>query len=97
MREVGITKQMLSKGKLYHGKGCTHCFNTGYLGRSGIYELLPVSGEIRRLIITRCDAQTIKDRAIKEGMVTLLEDGVSKALKGITTIEEVLRVSGSIL
>ncbi len=97
MREVGITKQMLSKGKLYHGKGCTHCFNTGYLGRSGIYELLPVSSEIRRLIITRCDAQTIKDRAIKEGMVTLLEDGVSKALKGITTIEEVLRVSGSIL
>ena len=97
MREVGITKQMLSKGKLYHGKGCSHCFNTGYLGRTGIYELLPVSNEIRKLIITKCDAQTIKDRAVKEGMSTLLEDGVRKALKGLTTIEEVLRVSGSIL
>ncbi|HEY1406118.1 MAG TPA: ATPase, T2SS/T4P/T4SS family, partial [Spirochaetota bacterium] len=97
LREVGITPSMLAKGKLFVGKGCPHCFNTGYFGRTGIYELLPVTNEIRKLIIARTDAQSIKAVALKEGMVTLIEDGAKKALKGITTIEEVLRVSGSLL
>jgi general secretion pathway protein E len=97
LREIGITPAMLKKGKLYTGKGCSHCFNTGYIGRTGIYELLPLNNTIRKMIIERTDAQNIKAAAVKAGMITLLEDGAMKALKGITSIEEVLRVSGSLL
>jgi general secretion pathway protein E len=96
MKETGITPAMLKKGKLFKNKGCPACFNTGYLGRVGIYELLPITQQIRNLILARTDASQIKSAAVKEGMRTLLVDGVDKALRGITTLEEVLRVSGSI-
>jgi general secretion pathway protein E len=96
MKETGITPSMLKKGKLFKNKGCPACFNTGYLGRVGIYELLPITPHIRNLILSRVDAAQIKAAAEKEGMRTLLVDGVDKALRGITSLEEVLRVSGTI-
>jgi len=73
--------------------GCDKCLNMGYAGRSGIYELLPMSPDIRKLILSHADSETIKEQARKEGMKTLLEDGLQKVIDGLTTIEEVLRVS----
>lgn len=78
--------------KFYTGKGCVSCGHTGYQGRIGIREVLEVNEDIRQLIMTRANAQQIKDAAVKHGMTTMLEDGIEKAVKGITTIEEVLRI-----
>jgi general secretion pathway protein E len=89
---AGITKSMLTKGSLFKGKGCDKCLNTGYTGRLGIFELLILSDSIKKMVMTGADASSIKEQAIKEGMITLLRDGAQKAVKGLTTLEEVLRV-----
>lgn len=84
--------------KLYRGTGkvngaaCSACGGTGYLGRIGIFEVLPVSSEISKLISTRASMEDIQSVAVNEGMMTLKQDGYVKALEGTTTIEEVLRV-----
>ena len=82
------------KVKLYRGKGCSFCKNTGYYGRTSIYELIVLDEEIKSLIISKASSNVIKDAAIKKGMKTLKDSGLEKALQGITTIEEVLRVAG---
>lgn len=79
--------------KVYHGKGCNACSQTGFRGRCGIYELLVIDDEIRELILKKSTAQTICDQARKTGMTTLREDGWDKVAKGITTVEEILRVT----
>lgn len=79
--------------KVYHGKGCNACSQTGFRGRCGIYELLVIDDEIRELILKKSTAQTICDQARKTGMTTLREDGWDKVTKGITTVEEILRVT----
>jgi type II secretory ATPase GspE/PulE/Tfp pilus assembly ATPase PilB-like protein len=79
--------------KFYRGKGCPHCFNMGYSGRTGIAEVLLLSASVRELIINRAQEHIIKQQARKEGMKTLREDGLEQVLKGLTTIEEVLRVT----
>ena len=78
---------------LHRGRGCLKCRSTGYLGRSGIYEVLPVSEAIKRHIQPECDTEVLKDTARKEGMITLRENAVQKLLKGKTTYQEVLRVT----
>jgi type IV pilus assembly protein PilB len=78
---------------LYRGKGCDECSHTGYAGRVGIFEVLKVSETIGRMIMENRSADDLQHQAVKEGMVTILQDGYLKALEGITTIEEVLRVS----
>ncbi|HQO22474.1 MAG TPA: ATPase, T2SS/T4P/T4SS family, partial [Spirochaetota bacterium] len=80
--------------KLYHGKGCEKCLNIGYLGRSAIYEILPLDDELRRLIITKADASEIKTCAVKKGMKTLFQNGSERVLSGETTLEELVRVTG---
>ncbi len=76
----------------FQGKGCDVCHHTGYLGRMGIYEVLEVNDFIREAIMRRADAGEVKKIAVKNGMTTLLEDGFMKAVAGLTTIEEILRV-----
>ncbi len=76
----------------FKGKGCTVCGGTGYRGRMGIYEILEMNDFIREAVMRRADAGEIKKLAIKNGMITLLEDGFKKAVEGRTTIEEILRV-----
>jgi general secretion pathway protein E len=93
LREIGLGSHRLTEGTLYRGKGCSHCLNTGYWGRTGIYELLTMSEEIRELVLSRTEANTIKKRATEKGMFTLRQDGAHKVLQGLTTIEEVLRVT----
>ncbi|HJV35608.1 type II secretion system ATPase GspE [Geomonas sp.] len=78
---------------LYRGRGCDKCFNLGTMGRMGIYELLPVDSEICSMIIRQASSGAIKEYAISKGMRTLREDGLEKAAHGLTTIEEVLRVT----
>ncbi len=78
---------------LYRGKGCDRCGGKGYIGRTGIFELLTINDEIRHMITEKIDSQSIKNRAISRGMKTLRVDGIEKASKGITTLEEVLRVT----
>jgi general secretion pathway protein E len=92
LKEIGLTSKDLKGGKLSRGKGCAHCFQSGYRGRIGIYEFLPLDDAVRRLIMQEKDAPVIKEQAISEGMKTLRDDGLSKAIDGITTVEEVLRV-----
>lgn len=79
--------------KLYKGRGCKECGGEGYLGRIGIFEVLPVSPKIASLILEKPEASTIEKQAIEEGMITMKQDGYLKALVGITTIEEILRVA----
>jgi len=79
--------------KFYRGKGCSHCFNMGYSGRTGIAEVLLLTSAVRELILSHAQEHLIKQQARKEGMRTLREDGLAQALKGLTTIEEVLRVT----
>jgi len=77
----------------FHGSGCDRCKHRGYLGRVAIIEALPVSEAIRRLIIKRASAAVVKNQAISEGMRTLRMVGIDKAIEGITTLEEIWRVT----
>jgi general secretion pathway protein E len=78
---------------LWHAKGCKDCANTGYTGRISILEMLPISDELRSLVMKHATATDLRAEAIREGMLTMYEDGLRKALKGVTTFEEVLRVT----
>ncbi len=98
LKEVKLIGDNLRKDsnglKLYRGKGCSFCKNTGYYGRTSIYELMELDEEIRSLIVSNVPSEVIKEAALKKGMMTLKDSGLKKALEGITTIEEVLRVAG---
>ena len=77
---------------LYLGKGCKVCGSSGFRGQIGIFEILKVTETIRALLLDKAPVDQIRKQGVKEGMVTMFEDGLLKAEKGITTIEEVLRV-----
>lgn len=79
--------------KLSRGKGCDQCAKSGYLGRVGIFETLPVTPKIASLVLENADSATMEKEAILEGMITMKQDGYLKVLQGITTVEEVLRVA----
>jgi len=78
---------------LYRANGCASCGHTGYTGRSAILEILRVSDELRRLVLSNADAGGIRQQALAEGLIPMRQDGLQKALRGITSIEEVLRVT----
>lgn len=77
----------------YRGRGCSHCMDVGYLGRTGLYELLEVTDPIRHLVTSNADAATIRQQAQKMGMRSLRQAGLIKVLEGQTTVEEILRVT----
>jgi len=77
----------------YRGKGCKACFNSGYKGRVGIAETLVLTPKVKDLIFQRADEHKIKEQAMKEGMITLRQDGIEKAIAGVTSLEEVLRTT----
>jgi general secretion pathway protein E len=94
-RQVRHGQDMATKApeRLFVGQGCPACAHTGYQGRSGIYELLLVDEAIRELIIQRADAGTLRHKAVELGMTTLAGDGWQKVAQGLTTVQEVLRVT----
>jgi type II secretory ATPase GspE/PulE/Tfp pilus assembly ATPase PilB-like protein len=75
----------------YHGKGCVQCRQTGYRGRSGIFEMLEMRQAIRKLVFENANQEVIREKAIEQGMVSLREAGIRKLKDGVTTFEEVLR------
>jgi type II secretory ATPase GspE/PulE/Tfp pilus assembly ATPase PilB-like protein len=82
--------------KFYKPKGCSECSSTGYRGRIAIFEIMPMTQNIANLTVERADANKIRAVAIKEGMKLLVQDGVEKIKKGLTTVDEVLSVATNI-
>ena len=91
LAKLGLTEN--KEAVFYHGSGCDRCKGRGYIGRAALIEALPVSEAIRRLIIKRASAAVIKNQAMTEGMKTLRVVGIEKALEGVTTLEEIWRVT----
>lgn len=90
---IELAKKQNSEVLLFKGQGCEKCSNTGYIGRIAIFEVLPVTNGVAKLILERSDAATIERKAVDEGMIQMKQDGYLKALEGVTTIEEVIRVA----
>ena len=93
LQKVGITREMAQGAILYRGRGCPACLNTGFRGRTGIFEFMALDEKIKNLILKTSDSNALKRAAIEGGMTTLRRDGIRKVLEGITTIEEVFRVT----
>ena len=92
--ELGLRKfSSKSDVTLYHAKGCKECGQTGFIGRVSIMEMLPMSDHLRTHVMRHATSAELRAEAIKEGMVTMYEDGMKKAMHGVTTFEEVLRVT----
>ena len=93
LANLGIDKNQLDRHPLYRRQGCAACMNTGYRGRTAIFEILILDDPLKRLILKTSDANQIQDEAMKRGMTNLLSDGARKVMAGVTTIEEVFRVT----
>ena len=91
LQMLGVTREEINNRPFYKGRGCEYCNNSGYKGRVGIFELLLVSPAIQSLVNERKPTQFIKEQAMKEGMVTMRQDGIKQILDGITTSKEVLQ------
>jgi len=89
--DLGIPPDEVKSIQVYKGKGCSICNNTGYKGRLGLYEVMPMKEEVKELVLSRASNSEIKKEAIRLGMKTLRQSGVTKIKDGVTTIEEVLR------
>jgi len=94
LAEAGLEPEQFPNGMVWFGEGCDYCFNSGYVDRTAIYEMLPIDDSIKVQIMDRLGASSIKKNAIEQGgLNTLRMDGIAKVLKGATTIDEVLRVT----
>jgi general secretion pathway protein E len=95
LRRVALRPEDCIDGKVYRGRGCANCHHTGFKGRCGIFELLLMDQDMKTLVMQTADANQLREKAIQNGMITLTRDGARKIIEGITTIEEVFRVSQS--
>ncbi|WP_291490536.1 type IV-A pilus assembly ATPase PilB [Desulfurella sp.] len=91
--KAGFSESDLNDIKIFKGKGCSHCLDTGYKGRMAIFEVLPITDEIREMIINGKPENDIRQKALEQGMLTLKQDGLQKVKQGVTTLEEVLSVA----
>ncbi len=91
--DIGFTPEEAKTNKVYKGKGCDRCNNSGYKGRTGLYEVMEITDEVRELVLVGASALELKKKAIEQGMLTLRRSGLMKIAQGITTIEEVVRES----
>jgi type IV pilus assembly protein PilB len=91
--EVGFTPEEAEEMEVYHGQGCMNCGNTGYKGRVALYEVMLISDTVRELILQGASNAEIKTAAIDGGMLTLRMSGLAKVKDGMTTLEEVVRVT----
>jgi general secretion pathway protein E len=93
LRQLGLTPDQYRDSKFYSPWGCSKCLNTGYKGRSGIYEVLMVDEDLRSLITRSGEMTAIRQLAKQKGMITLQQDGIDKIIRGITSVDEVLRAT----
>ena len=93
LREARITPEMVAKATFMKGKGCGYCNGKGYRGRMAIFELMMMTSKIREMTFQQASTVEIRRAAVKEGMTTLFDDGIKKVLRGITSVEEVMRVA----
>ena len=93
--DVGFREEELSRLRIYRGQGCDECSHTGYQGRLAFYEVLAMNDQMRTLVVSHATSDEIRKQAIASGMTTLREGGLQKVREGLTTIEEVLRVTAS--
>jgi general secretion pathway protein E len=93
LAKLGVSPDRAVDATWFRAGGCQECLSTGYRGRTGIYEILVLDDELRALVLAKTDANSIKTRAMEHGMRTLREDGAQKVVAGVTTTEEVLRVT----
>lgn len=93
LREIGLDPEKVKDWTFYKGKGCSECNGTGYRGRIGIYEVLTITPEIREIILNKSPLNEIREKAIEQGMITLREAAILKMKRGLTTIDEVIRVT----
>jgi general secretion pathway protein E len=93
LESIGISREQLKNHTIYQASGCEKCFNTGYRGRIGIFEIMHLGEGLKNLILKTYDATQIKQYALQYNMKTLRQSGIDKVLTGTTTIEEVLRVT----
>ncbi len=93
LERLGLVLEDLKDTVFYRAKSCDKCFQSGYRGRVGIYEILVLNEKLQSMVLKTFDSHQLKREAVASGMTTLYEDGISKVLQGITTIEEVLRVT----
>ena len=93
LRQIGLKPEDVPSLKLWKGRGCPHCLNSGYLDRTAIYEIFTVTDHVRDQIMVKAGATQMKSEALKRGMRTLRMDGARKVQRGLTTVEEVLRVT----
>jgi len=91
--KLGITQEEFAGATVYYGRGCNMCNNTGYRGRTGVYEVMKITPEIREMILRNEPIHKIKQKAIEQGMITLREAAIRKLLAGKTTISEVLKAT----
>ncbi len=93
LERLGMTAEEVGDRVFYNSKGCEKCFQSGYRGRVGIYEILVLNDKLQNMILKTFDSHQIKNEAVANGMTTLYQDGLQKVLNGVTTIEEILRVT----
>ncbi len=89
--DAGFSREELKSVKIMKGRGCTVCNNTGYKGRTGLYEVMEVDDELRELVLVGASAMELKKKAVERGMITLRRSGLIKVAQGLTTLEEVAR------
>lgn len=93
LKKIGLEEKHLKDGFLFKGSGCSHCFGSGYKGRHAIYELMPISNKVRSQLAKEADALSLRNIAISEGMTSLQHSGALLVQQGVTTVQEVLRVT----
>jgi general secretion pathway protein E len=93
IEDLKLTQDRFPQGRVALGRGCDECFHSGFAGRTAIYELMPIDSTIQEQIVDKSSASVIKRGALERGLRTLRMDGVDKVLSGLTTPEEVLRVT----
>jgi len=91
LNELQLDPKEAAKATFFEGQGCIECNGTGYRGRAGVYEVMPLTNKLRELVLERSSANEIKKLAIEEGMLTLRRDGLMKLMRGVTSTEEVLK------
>ena len=97
LSRIGLAREFCPEGKIYRARGCHECMETGFSGRIAIFEILLIDDKLKNAVLINPDSATLKEKALRNGLVTLRMDGADKVAKGITSIDEVLRVTEEVL